>query len=96
MFPFCSDEQAEQFKGQVYLAVNAKAVLLWGGTSLAVILALSAAACFMTGYLRHRTSVRWANVAAASYYHDFYKPLQRTELASESGDTLQVGWTQVQ
>lgn len=104
--PF-SDAQAAQFKGQVYLAVNAKAVMLWGGTALAVVMVLASAWCFMTAYLRHRSKVRYAAVVTASYYSDYYRPLHGPDglplaaggaLAqqSEQSTSPQVGWTQVQ
>lgn len=74
-FPICSDAQAVQFKGQVYLAVHAMAVFLWGGIALAVLMALSALACLMAGYLRHRAKARYTAVATAGYYAQFYQPL---------------------
>ena len=73
--PIRSDAQAVQFKGQVYLAVHAMAVLLWGGVALAVLMAISALTCFMAGYLRHRARARYTAVATASYYAEFYQPL---------------------
>ena len=64
-----------QFKGQVYLAVHAMAVFLWGGIALAVLMTISALACLMAGYLRHRSKARYTAVATASYYAQFYQPL---------------------
>ena len=74
-FPICSDAQAVQFKGQVYLAVHAMAVFLWGGIALAVLMSLSGLACLMGGFLRHRAKARYTAVAPAGYYAQFYQPL---------------------
>lgn len=103
--PHCiiSDAQAEQFKGQVYLAVNAMDVLLWGGITLSVVMVLAAAWCFMTAYLRHRSKARYAAVVTASYYSDYYRPLHgpdglplTVEGPPQASEAPQVGWTQVQ
>ena len=94
--------QADQFKGQVYLAVNAMAVLLWGGISLAIVLTLASSACFMLAYLRNRSSSRYSEVATARYYSEFYRPLHGMDgLPLQNADdmkasTLYAGWTQVQ
>lgn len=80
-----SDSQADNFKGQVYLARDFMYGLRWGGVALSCVSFLAALWCFWLGRGRRRAQLRNHEIAIADYYAQMYQPFLAPEALQQVG-----------